>query len=57
MSIRRWSFLVVCCVVSAILLTMNGVTYFLFRTSMTQQRLQSQQMAFQSNLRLSEVFT
>lgn len=57
MSIRRWSFLVVCCVVSAILLTMNGVTYFLFRTSMTQQRLQSQQMVFQTNVRLSEVFT
>ena len=57
MSIRRWSFLIVCCMVSAILLTWNGVTYFLFRTSLMQQRLQSQQMVFQSNVRLSEVFT
>lgn len=57
MSIRRWSFLIVCCMVSTILLTLNGVTYFLFRTSLTQQHFQSQKMVFQSNVRLSEVFT
>lgn len=57
MSIRRWSFLIVCSMLSAILLTLNGVTYLLFRSSMTQQQVDFQRMVFASNVRLSEVFT
>lgn len=57
MSIRRWSFLLVCSMLSAILLTLNGVTYLLFRSSMTQQQMDFQKMVFASNVRLSEGFT
>lgn len=57
MSIRRWSFFVVCAMLSAILLTLNGVTYVLFQTSLTQQQVEVQKQVFVSNVRLSQAFT
>ena len=33
MSITKRTFLIICCIISAILLTLNGATYLLFRAS------------------------
>lgn len=42
MSITKRTFLIVCCMISAILLTLNTATYLLFRYSITQHLITSQ---------------
>ena len=57
MSITKRTFLIVCCMISAILLTLNTATYLLFRYSITQHLITSQAAIVQANVRLSSVFT
>lgn len=56
MSITKRTFLIVCCMISAILLTLNTATYLLFRYSITQHLITSQAAVVQANVRLSSVF-
>ena len=57
MSITKRTFLIICCIISAILLTLNGATYLLFRASITQQLITSQEAIIEANVRLSGIFT
>lgn len=57
MSITKRTFLIVCCMISAILLTLNTATYLLFRYSIAQHLITSQSAIVQANVRLSSVFT
>ena len=57
MSITKRTFLIVSCIICAILLTLNGATYLLFRYSITHQLITSQEAVIEANVRLSKVFT
>ena len=57
MSIKKRTFLIVCCIISAILLTLNGATYLLFRYSIARQLITSQEAVIEANVRLSGIFT
>ena len=57
MSIRKRTFLIVCLIISAILLTLNGTTYLLFRYSISEQLITSQEAVIEANIRLSGIFT
>lgn len=57
MSITRRTFLLVCSMICAILLTLNAATYLLFRFSITQQLITSQEAVIEANVRLSSIFT
>ena len=57
MSITKRAFLIICCIISAILLTLNGATYLLFRASITRQLIASQEAIIEANVRLSGIFT
>lgn len=55
MSITKRTFLIVSCIICAILLTLNGATYLLFRYSITHQLITSQEAVIEANVRLSKV--
>ncbi len=57
MSITRRTFLIVCSILSAILLTLNTTTYLLFRYSIGRQLISSQEALIEANVRLSGIFT
>lgn len=57
MSITRRTFFLVCFMICAILLTLNAATYLLFRFSITQQLITSQEAVIEANVRLSNIFT
>lgn len=57
MSITKRTFLIVCCIISAILLTLNGATFLLFRYSIARQLIASQEAVIEANVRLSSMFT
>lgn len=57
MNITKRAFLIICCIICAILLTFNAVTYLLFRYSITKHLLTSQQALVEANLQLSNIFT
>ncbi len=57
MSITKRVFLIICCIICAILLTFNAVTYLLFRFSITRHLLTSHQALVEANLQLSNIFT
>lgn len=57
MSIRKRTFLIVCLIISAILLTLNVTTYLLFRYSISEQLITSQEAVIEANVRLSGIFT
>lgn len=57
MSITKRTFLIVSCIICAILLTLNGATYLLFRYSITHQLITSQEAVVEANVRLRKVFT
>ena len=57
MSIKKRTFLIICCIISAILLTLNGATYLLFRCSISRQLIASQEAVIEANVRLSGIFT
>ena len=57
MSITKRTFIIVCCIISAILLTLNGTTYILFQYAITQLLITSQQALIEANVQLSNGFT
>lgn len=57
MSITKRSFLVICCMMTLILLTLDVVTYRLLRSSMTEQLLLRQEAHMENNRTLSRGFT
>lgn len=57
MSIRKRTFLIIFLILSAILLTVDGVTYLLFRYSISAQLITSQEAVIEANVRLSGIFT
>lgn len=57
MTITKKNFLIICCIISAILLSLSAVTYFLFRSSITEQLLSSQNTIVTANSDLCRSFT
>lgn len=57
MSITKRSFLIICLIISGILLTLNIVTYGLFRHSITKQILTSYDTLVDANNSLCRIFT
>ena len=57
MSITKRSFMIICLIISGILLTLNLVTYGLFRYSITDQILTSYDTLVDANNSLCRLFT
>ena len=57
MSITKRSFMIICVIISGILLTLDVVTYGLFRYSITEQILASYDTLVDANNSLCRLFT
>ncbi len=57
MSLAKRSFILTCCIISALLLTLNVVTFFLFRYHITKQLLNSQNALIHVNNTQCKLFT
>ncbi len=57
MSIIKQTFAIVCCIISAILLTLNIATFLLFQYSISRQLIASQEAVIEANVQLSGLFT
>ena len=57
MSITKRSFMIICLIISGILLTLNIVTFVLFRYSITEQLFKSYDSLVDANNSLCSLFT